>query len=80
MSLSDIMSGAGLAGYAEVGLVLFLLSFLAIAIWLFAKRNDADWEAMRHLPLLEDGTRVSPASTGSVSSHAPRSDAPGVKS
>ncbi|MGC4067996.1 MAG: hypothetical protein QM784_25775 [Polyangiaceae bacterium] len=81
MSLSDIMSGAGLAGYAEVGLILFLVSFVAISVWLFAKRNDAEWETMRHLPLLDEGSQVSPASISSASNTSPRSEAfRGVKS
>lgn len=32
MRLSDIMSQMGLASYAEAGLVLFLLAFVAIAV------------------------------------------------
>lgn len=54
MSLTDIMSGAGLAAYAEVGLILFLASFIAITIWVFSRRNNAEWEAARNLPLLDE--------------------------
>jgi hypothetical protein len=32
MRLSDIMSQMGLASYAEAGLILFLLAFVAIAV------------------------------------------------
>jgi cbb3-type cytochrome c oxidase subunit II len=35
MRLSDVIGGAGLAGYAEVALLLFLAAFLAIVLWLF---------------------------------------------
>lgn len=54
MSLSDIMSAAGLAGYAEVGLILFLLAFVAIAIRTMARGRGAEWERARQLPLLAD--------------------------
>lgn len=40
MKLSDVMSATGLAGYAEVGLVLFCLAFVAIALEL-ARRGSA---------------------------------------
>jgi hypothetical protein len=54
MSLSDIMSAAGLAGYAEAGLVIFLLTFVVIAIRTLAKSNDPEWERERQLPLCDE--------------------------
>lgn len=56
MRLSDIMSHAGLAAYAEVGLVLFLIAFIAIVIRLFRSSNRAGMEHARRLPLERDDT------------------------
>jgi hypothetical protein len=53
VKLSDIMSAAGLARYAEVALVIFFAVFVAIAIWLVISRRPA-WERAARLPL-EDG-------------------------
>jgi cbb3-type cytochrome oxidase subunit 3 len=51
MSLTDLMSGAGLSRYAEVALVLFLVAFVAAAVrlWTPGQRKALD-EAAR-LPL-----------------------------
>lgn len=54
MSLTDIMSGAGLAAYAEIGLIIFLVTFVAIGIWVFSRRNNDEWEAARSLPLADE--------------------------
>ena len=54
MKLSDIMSHAGLAIYAEVALVLFLLAFLGITWWVFRARNAARFEQEALLPLDDD--------------------------
>ena len=55
MKLSDIMGNSGLALYAEIALVLFLVVFVAIVIRIFAtRRSDMDRHA--RLPL-EDGER-----------------------
>jgi hypothetical protein len=51
MSLTDIMSNSGLAGYASVALVLFLATFLFATLRL---AQETDEEALRHaseLPL-----------------------------
>jgi len=58
MRLSDIMSHAGLAGYAEVALVLFLFAFILIAVRVALGMRDAELEAARHLPL-DDGDSAS---------------------
>lgn len=54
MSLSDIMSGAGLAGYAEAGLLIFLVTFVGIAIRTLSKAQNDEWERARQLPLSDD--------------------------
>jgi cbb3-type cytochrome oxidase subunit 3 len=54
MRLSDIMSHAGLHGYAEVALVLFFLAFLAIVLRVFAPSRKREMDEMARLPL-DDG-------------------------
>ena len=39
MKLADIVSAAGLAGYAEVALVLFLFAFTAILLQVASKKR-----------------------------------------
>jgi hypothetical protein len=41
MSLTDLMSGAGLSGYAIVALILFFASFIAIAFWVWWPSHKA---------------------------------------
>ena len=53
MKLSDIMAHAGLAGYAEVALVLFLLAFAGILWWVFRPSHTAEYERAARLPLDE---------------------------
>jgi hypothetical protein len=71
MKLSDIMSAAGLASYAEIGLILFTVAFVAVAIrvlW-FDKREEL--ESIARIPLeqeLTSGTqRVQQATEGEAS-------------
>ena len=54
MRLSDIMSKMGLASYAEVALVIFLIAFVAIVIKLvfFSKKSEIDHAS--RLPLEGD--------------------------
>ena len=54
MRLSDVLGHAGLAGYAEVAMVLFLAAFVAIVIHLFLPSARPEMERMRRLPLDED--------------------------
>lgn len=54
MKLSDVMSHAGLAGYAEVALVLFVLAFLGIVLALFRPSQKAKMDAASRLPLDDD--------------------------
>ncbi len=51
MSLTDLMSNAGLAIYAEIGMVIFLLTFLAIAWWVMRPANRQRWTADASIPL-----------------------------
>ncbi len=48
---TDVMSGAGLAIYAEIALVLFAAAFLAIVVWIWLPRNATMWERASRLPL-----------------------------
>jgi cbb3-type cytochrome oxidase subunit 3 len=57
MKLSDIMGNAGLAGYAEVALVLFLLAFLTIVILLFRPSQKQKMDDASRLPFDDDPTR-----------------------
>ncbi len=50
MRLSDVIGGAGLAGYAEVALLLFLAAFLAIVLWLFWPGRRQRLERRKQLP------------------------------
>jgi len=62
MSLSDVMSHAGLAGLAEIAMVLFLLVFLAVVAWTFAPGRRHELDEASRLPL-DDGT-TGPAGPG----------------
>ena len=56
MKLSDVMAAADLVIYAEVGLVLFLGAFLAVAarvIWL--DKSDS-YEQIQSIPLSDERT------------------------
>lgn len=53
MRLSDIMSNARLEIFAEIGLLMFVLIFAGVLIYTFSRRNKANFERARHLPLLE---------------------------
>ncbi|MEO8619829.1 MAG: cbb3-type cytochrome c oxidase subunit 3 [bacterium] len=51
MSLTDLMSHAGLAGFAEIGMVLFFLAFLGIVWWVFRPANRKRWTLDARMPL-----------------------------
>lgn len=55
MRLSDIMSHAGLALYAEVAMVIFLIVFLAVLYRTFRPSKRKEYEDMGRLPF-EDGS------------------------
>ena len=51
MRLSDIMSHAGLSGYAQVALVIFFGAFIAIVVRLFRPGRREEFERDARLPL-----------------------------
>ena len=54
LRLSDIVSHAGLHGFAEVALVLFVLAFIAIVLHVFAPSRKRELDAMALKPLEDD--------------------------
>ena len=54
MKLSDIMGAAGLASWAELGLVISFLTFAAIVVYVYVVRSRASYEEARQLPLEND--------------------------
>jgi hypothetical protein len=62
MSLSETVSAAGLAVYAEAGLVLFFAAFVAILLQVLSKRTAADLHAASALPF-DDGATPSVSMT-----------------
>ena len=55
MSLTDIMSAAGLSSWTEIALILCFISFSAIVFWVFVVRRKPSYEHMRNLPLEDNG-------------------------
>ena len=49
MKLSDVMSAANLASYAEVALIIFFAAFALIVV--FVIRGRVEWKRARELPL-----------------------------
>lgn len=64
MKLSDIMAAAGLAGWAQAALVLFLVAFLAILVAVFAPSRRREFEAASRMPLQDDQPVSSRVRTG----------------
>jgi cbb3-type cytochrome oxidase subunit 3 len=58
MTLTDLMSGAGLATYAEAALVLFLVSFVVLAARIYSPSARAEMEASGRLPLDDPNDRL----------------------
>ncbi len=54
MKLSDVVSQAGLAGYAEIALILFLLVFVVVMVRTWRPSRRDELEAQRMLPLEPD--------------------------
>ena len=54
MRLSDIVSAAGLHGWAEVALVICVVTFLALVVYLFASRRGRTLERDRYIPIEGD--------------------------
>ncbi len=55
MSLTDVMSAAGLSSWTEVALILSFITFAAIVVWVFVVRSKPWWEHQRSLPLDDNG-------------------------
>jgi cbb3-type cytochrome oxidase subunit 3 len=53
MRLGDVMSGARLEIFAEIGLVIFAVAFATVLVTTFLRRNQAAFEQARRLPLDE---------------------------
>jgi hypothetical protein len=67
MSLTDLMSSAGLTFWPIAGLVLFILAFLMIGVRTFSKSSKRDQSEAALLPLEEAGainTRNSTTGSG----------------
>jgi cbb3-type cytochrome oxidase subunit 3 len=62
MSLSDVMSHAGLGRFAEIAMILFMLAFLGIVVWTFAPWRQREMDEASRLPL--DDEREGPAGPG----------------
>jgi cbb3-type cytochrome oxidase subunit 3 len=54
MKLSDVMGHAGLAIYAEIAMVIFIVVFVVLVVRLFRPRDRETIEQHRHLPLADD--------------------------
>ena len=63
MKLSDIMGAAGLATWAELGLIISFITFAAIVAYVFVVRSRASYEDERNLPFNDDDVRH-PAADG----------------
>ena len=63
MSLTDVMSAAGLSSWTEVALIVCLITFAAIVFWVFVMRGKPSYEHIRNLPLDEDGVSSPHAAT-----------------
>ena len=55
MSLTDIMSAAGLSSWTELALILCFITFAAIVVWVFLFRKKPSYDHVRNLPLDDDG-------------------------
>ena len=55
MSLTDVMSAAGLSSWTELALILCFITFAAIVLWVFVVRRKPTYEYARHLPLENNG-------------------------
>jgi cbb3-type cytochrome oxidase subunit 3 len=51
MKLSDVMSHSGLAIYAEIALILFLLAFAVVVARLLVRPDRRELDRMSRLPL-----------------------------
>ena len=56
MSLTDVMSAAGLASWTELALILCFVTFTAIVVWVFFMRSKPSYDHVRNLPLEDNGS------------------------
>lgn len=54
MTLTDVMSHAGLVAYTEVGLVVSFVAFAAVVVWTMLRPRE-EMEAEARKPLEPDG-------------------------
>jgi cbb3-type cytochrome oxidase subunit 3 len=62
MGLSDVLGNAGLSGFTQVAMILFMAAFVAIVVWTFAPRRRRELDETSRLPL--DDERTGPAGPG----------------
>jgi len=55
MSLTDVMSAAGLSSWTEIALILCFITFAAIVVWVFFVRSKPSYDHVRNLPLDDNG-------------------------
>ena len=60
MSLTEIMSNAGLSRYAEWALLLFVFAFIVILVRIFRPSRRVELEDKAKLPLRDDDTSSRP--------------------
>jgi len=70
-SLTDVVSGAGLAGYAEIALLIFFLVFVAVGLRALFSTKSALEKAAR-MPLDDDATSAPMNTVGAPSSSVSR--------
>jgi cbb3-type cytochrome oxidase subunit 3 len=61
MTLGDVMSTMSLHAWAEAGLVIFFLVFVAVAVRTFSPGQRRHLERARHLPLADDTPAPAPS-------------------
>jgi cbb3-type cytochrome oxidase subunit 3 len=64
LRLAEIMSGAGLQVFAEIGLVLFVAIFGGVLVYTFAGKNRTTFDRARTAPLHD-----APRPSGESSTH-----------
>ena len=63
-SLTDVVSGAGLSGYAEIALVIFLIAFVGVVVSLFLPSRQQTYEHLRQLPMDSDTSALASSALG----------------
>jgi len=51
--LRDVIAGSGLHGFAEIGLAIFLVTFLVVAVRVLSRRSG-HYDEIARLPLRDD--------------------------